>query len=105
MGDCRRRQQLSGWDGEHRQHLLEDVQLVNRALKHGLRIVYDPAVMVLHRIGEGRLQKGYFRKMEFDAAQGEIHATSVERGRPVSGAPLWLYPVVLMAFWKWAAMF
>ena len=83
----------------------EEVELVNRALKHGLRIVYDPAVMVLHRIGEGRLQKGYFRKMEFDAAQGEIHATSVERGSPVFGAPLWLYPVVLMTFWKWAAMF
>jgi GT2 family glycosyltransferase len=82
----------------------EEVELVNRALKHGLRIVYDPAVTVLHRIGKGRLQKGYFRKMEFDAAQGEIHAMSLERGRTVFGAPLWLYPVVLMAFGKWAAM-
>lgn len=83
----------------------EEVELVNRALKHGLRIVYDPTVTVLHRIGKRRLQKGYFRKMEFDAAQGEIHAKSLERGRAVFGAPRWLYPVALMAFGKWAVMF
>lgn len=82
----------------------EEVELVNRALEHGLRIVYDPAVMVLHRIGRARLQKDYFRKLEFDAAQGEIDAKSMDVGRAILGAPLWLYPVVFMAFWKWMAL-
>jgi len=82
----------------------EEVELIHRALEHGLRIVYDPAVTVLHRIGQGRLRKGYFRKMEFDAAQGEINAKSLDKGRAIFGVPLWLYPMVFIAFWKWIAL-
>jgi GT2 family glycosyltransferase len=82
----------------------EEVELVHRALEHGLRIVYDPAVTVMHRIGQGRLRKGYFRKMEFDAAQGEINAKSLAKGRAIFGVPLWLYPMVFTAFWKWIAL-
>lgn len=81
----------------------EEVELVNRALERGLRIVYDPSVVVVHRIGRARLQKNYFRKLEFDAAQGEADAKSMD-GRAIFGAPLWLYPVVFMAFWKWVSL-
>jgi len=77
----------------------EEVELINRALQHGCRIVYDPAVTVLHRIGPSRMCKGYFRKLEFDAAEGEVDVS--RRGRSMLGAPLWLYPAVLGAFSRW----
>jgi len=77
----------------------EEVELINRALQHGCRIVYDPAITVLHRIGRGRMCKSYFRKLEFDAAEGEVDVS--RRGRCMLGAPLWLYHAVLGAFWRW----
>jgi glycosyltransferase involved in cell wall biosynthesis len=80
----------------------EEVELINRALQHGCRIVYDPAVTVLHRIGRSRMRKGYFRKLEFDAAEGEVDSS--RRGRSMLGAPLWLYPAVVGAFWRWIVL-
>jgi len=97
-------EQVGGFDHERgivgrKLYRGEEVELINRALQHGYRIVYDPAVTVLHRIGRRRMRKGYFRKLEFDAAEGEVDAS--RRGRSVLGAPLWLYPAVLGAFWRW----
>jgi len=56
-------------------------------------------VTVLHRIGQSRMCKGYFRKLEFDAAEGEVDVS--RQGRSMLGAPLWLYPAVLGAFLRW----
>ncbi len=81
----------------------EEVDLVNRALRHGLRIVYDPAVLVRHRIGKARMCRDYFRRLEFDAAQGEVDAGGVGRSRTMGGVPLWLYSVLLTAYVKWMA--
>jgi glycosyltransferase involved in cell wall biosynthesis len=83
----------------------EEVELVNRALGHGLRIVYDPALVVQHRIGHRRLRRAYFLKMEFDAAQGEIGADRIAKGRAILGVPLWLFRLLFVAFWKWIALF
>jgi glucosyl-dolichyl phosphate glucuronosyltransferase len=82
----------------------EEVELVNRAVGHGLRIVYDPALTVQHRIGHRRLRKKYFLKMEFDAAQGEVDVDRIVKRRAILGVPLWLYRLLFVAFWKWIAL-
>jgi glucosyl-dolichyl phosphate glucuronosyltransferase len=97
-------EQVGGFDHERgivggKLYRGEEVELINRALQRGCRVVYDPAITVLHRIGRGRMSKGYFRKLEFDAAEGEVDVS--RRGRSILGAPLWLYPAVLGAFWRW----
>ena len=83
----------------------EEPELINRALKHGLKIVYDPAVVVLHRIGAERTRTAYFRKLIFDIGEGEAHANPVVGGYSFLGAPLWRYRVVLGGFWKWVGLF
>jgi len=45
------------------------------------------------------MRKGYFQKLEFDAAEREVDIS--RRGRSVLGAPLCLYPTVVGAFWRW----
>jgi len=55
--------------------------------------------MVMHRIVRSPMRKGYFQKLEFDAAGREVDIS--RRGRSVLGAPLWLYPTVVGAFWRW----
>jgi glycosyltransferase involved in cell wall biosynthesis len=79
----------------------EEVELINRALEHGLRIAYDPALTVLHRIGPQRMRKAYFRKLEFDIAQGEARVQPILGGRSLLDAPLWCYRVALTNVWEW----
>ena len=79
----------------------EDTDLVDRALERGLRIAYDPALTVFHRIGSDRMRKAYFRKLTFDNAQ--LGACTEPRfgGRGFLGAPLWSYRVAFADLWKW----
>lgn len=82
----------------------EDTDLINRALKHGLKIAYDPALTVFHRIGSDRMRKAYFRKMMFDDAQVETRIEPGFGGRSFLGAPLWAYRVAFTDFWKWMGL-
>jgi len=82
----------------------EEVDLVNRALRQGLRVVYDPAILVRHRIGKARMCRAYFRRLEFDAAQGEVDTVRIGRSRTMRGVPLWLYSILLTAYLKWIAL-
>jgi len=79
----------------------EEIDLINRALDRGLKIVYDPAVTVFHRIDATRTRRAYFRKLIFEASEGEARADRVGNGRTLLGAPLWRYRIVLIEFWKW----
>jgi glycosyltransferase involved in cell wall biosynthesis len=79
----------------------EEPELINRALQHGLKIVYDPAVVVLHRIGAERTRTTYFRKLIFDVGEGEARANPIVRGYSFLGAPLWRYRVAFANFWRW----
>lgn len=82
----------------------EEADLINRALESGLKIAYDAALTVFHRIGPDRMRKAYFRKLTFDDAQGEARLESVVSGRSFLGAPLWLYRVAFTDFWKWVGL-
>jgi glycosyltransferase involved in cell wall biosynthesis len=46
----------------------EESDLIDRALRLGLRIAYDPALTVYHRIGSDRMQKSYFRRLALESA-------------------------------------
>jgi glycosyltransferase involved in cell wall biosynthesis len=79
----------------------EDTDMVDRALKRGLRIAYDPALTVFHRISSDRMRKAYFRKLTFDNAQLGARITPGFGGRGFLGAPLWSYRMAMADFWKW----
>jgi GT2 family glycosyltransferase len=82
----------------------EELELINRALQRSLKIVYDPAVMVLHRIGAERTRRPYFRKLIFDAAEGEARAEPRTSGYSFLGAPVWRYRVAFADFWEWVSL-
>jgi hypothetical protein len=57
-----------------------------------------------HRIGSDRMRKTYFRKLEFDSAQGEARARPAVTRRSFLGAPLWTYRRAFTDFWKWVGL-
>jgi glycosyltransferase involved in cell wall biosynthesis len=79
----------------------EETDLIDRALELGLRIAYDPALTVFHRIGSDRMRKAYFHRLIFDNAQGEARVMPVVRGRSFLGAPLGLYRIAIANFCRW----
>ncbi|MFY9550919.1 MAG: glycosyltransferase, partial [Thermoanaerobaculia bacterium] len=82
----------------------EEIDLINRALASGLKIAYDAALTVFHRIGPDRMRKAYFRKLTFDEAQGNARVAPVVRRRSFLGAPLGLYRAALTGFWKYLGL-
>jgi glycosyltransferase involved in cell wall biosynthesis len=82
----------------------EEIDLINRALEGGLRIAYDAALTVFHRIGADRMRKAYFRKLMFDHAQVGARIEPAITGRAFLGAPLWLYRAVLTDFRRWMGL-
>ncbi len=78
----------------------EEIDLINRALESGLKIAYDAAPTVFHRIGPDRMRKAYFRKLTFDEAEGRARVAPVVRRRSFLGAPLGLYRSCFTGFWK-----
>ena len=88
----------------HRLFRSEEFDLVERALRLGLRIAYDPALTVYHRIGSDRMRKSYFRRLEFDSAHGDARAARVVAAPSLFGAPLSIYRRVFMDFWKWVIL-
>jgi len=49
----------------------EEVEFIHRLLLKGLRIGYDPSVVVHHRIGASRLRKSFLVRRYFDHACGQ----------------------------------
>lgn len=48
----------------------EDVEFVERALRAGRRVMYDPRLVVHHRVPRARLRRSYFRRIEWEAGEG-----------------------------------
>ncbi|HYB53873.1 MAG TPA: glycosyltransferase [Thermoanaerobaculia bacterium] len=80
----------------------EESALIDRALELGLKIAYDPAPTVFHRIGPERMRKAYFRRVIFDEAQGRARATSPSGEWSLFGAPIFLYRAPFTTFARWA---
>ena len=82
----------------------EETDLIKRALELGLTIAYDAGLTVFHRIASDRMRKTYFRKLEFDSAQGGVRVKPAVSGRSFLGAPLWSYRRAFTDFWKWVGL-
>jgi len=55
-------------------HRGEEIDLVGRALTAGCRAVYDPSVIVSHRIAPERMRVRYLSRLYFQRAEGEALA-------------------------------
>ena len=79
----------------------EEFDLIERALGLGLRIAYDPAPTVYHRIGPDRLRRSYFRRLEFDSAFGDARVARTVASPSLFGAPRAAYRHFFQAFRAW----
>jgi glycosyltransferase involved in cell wall biosynthesis len=84
----------------------EEVDLVGRALAAGFRAVYDPRVVVWHRIATDRLRRRYFSRLYFQHAEGRAMVCDEPDGRLVLGVPRLRYwtTVRMIGGWLWAAV-
>lgn len=69
----------------------EETDLVGRALAAGYRAVYDPALVVWHRIGSERMRIVYLSRLAFDRAEGEARVQPHVARPGLLGVPLGLY--------------
>ena len=76
----------------------EDTEIVRRLLAEGHRVVYDPSLIVHHRVPATRLRRGYFRRVQWDSGVGAV----VEHGdRALLGTPRWRYRRFAGALGSW----
>jgi hypothetical protein len=92
------RQTTSRSDSEH-----EDTEVVERALAAGCRAVYDPAVVVWHRIGRDRMHIGYVSRVCFQRAEGEARLRPLVKRLALFGVPLGLYRMTALRVGRWLA--
>ena len=64
----------------------EESDLVRRALDAGFRVVYDPRLIVSHRIGPDRMRVAYFGRFAFDRSEGEALVQRLSRSGELPGA-------------------
>ena len=79
----------------------EEVDLVARALAVGCRAVYDPRLVVWHRIGADRMCVRYLSRLSFQRAEGQARAESAPAGRQLLGAPLYTYRAAARGVASW----
>jgi glycosyltransferase involved in cell wall biosynthesis len=84
-------------------HRGEEIDLVARALAAGCQAVYEPSIIVSHRIGPERMRMAYLSRLYFQRAEGD--ALVQPRVDPVEVRALPACRVaVAIAGWLWAAV-
>ena len=83
----------------------EEVELVRRALAAGCRAVYDPRVVVWHRIAAGRIRLAVYLPAVLRLGRGDVLAQAPPAGRLLLGVPPSLYRRAAhrLGGWLWAA--
>ena len=75
-----------------RRYCAEDVDIVKRMLQAGRPVVYDPDLVVFHRIPRDRVTRAYFRRVMWDMGEGQALATDDPPAPPtVAGVPRWRF--------------
>ena len=85
----------------------EDVDIVERALRNGRKVVYDPELVVYHHVPARRMKKNYLRRWSFVTGQGRaVRGTSSPGKFPIFGRPFWmcLKAVTFLRAWLVAAV-
>jgi GT2 family glycosyltransferase len=83
----------------------EEIELVRRALAAGCRVIYDPRLVVWHRIPAARMRRRFISRLYFEQAEGRA---SARRRLPAAaaGRATYLYRQVASrtSGWLWAAV-
>lgn len=79
----------------------EDVDFVRRALAAGLTAVFDPRLVVWHRVPPERMRRRYFLRWHFQGGEGETFFGPRPSGRTFLGTPLFRYRHALWAVGRW----
>ena len=80
----------------------EDVDMVERALRAGRKMIYDPELVVYHRVPSDRMRMSYFRRWAFMTGRAEALRGMAGTGRlPLFGRPFWLYRTTAALFAEW----
>ena len=82
----------------------EDIDLVKRALSAGLRVVYDPAVSVFHRVPPARMTWRYICRWHWLFGESRAFQSGARPGRRhLLGMPGWYCrrAAALFARWVW----
>jgi len=81
----------------------EDTEFVRRALAAGYRAVYDPSVVVWHRIGADRMSVRYLSRVCFHRAEAEARLRPYVARGSFLGIPLGLYRSLAKQLARWIA--
>ena len=79
----------------------EETELVERALTAGCRAVYDPSLVVWHRIERDRMGIGYLSRVSFHRAEGEARVRPVVKRFALFGVPPGMYRSIARGVWRW----
>jgi GT2 family glycosyltransferase len=80
----------------------EDLEMVERVLRNGRKVVYDPALIVYHRIPSERMRMRYFRRWAFATGRAAAVRGTTDLGRlPLFGRPFWLYHETARLLGEW----
>jgi len=85
----------------------EDLDIVERALRNGRKVVYDPELVVYHQVPAKRMKKNYLRRWAFVTGQGKAARGTSDPGKfPIFGRPFWmcLEAATLLRAWLVAAV-
>ncbi len=82
-------------------HSGEDVDIVTRALAAGAHVLYDPRLVVWHKVPEERMRRSYFRRWHFEGAQGFALRAGRPAGRRVLGVSLFSYRWLIVRLAAW----
>ena len=75
-----------------RRYCAEDTDIVRRMLEAGRPVVYDPDLVVFHRVPRVRLTRAYFRRVMWDMGEGQALAAADPPPPPtVAGVSRWRY--------------
>lgn len=80
----------------------EESYLIRELLAMGHTVVFDPEIVVWHRIQPERMRAGYFRRQSFQAGEGEGRLAG-RIGRSLLGAPLFYYRWTALTLAQWLA--
>lgn len=78
-----------------------DTEFVRRAVGAGKTVIYDPDLVVGHRISPDRMTRGYFRKWAFDSGEGHAMTAPPVTGRNLLGIPLYHFRSAAREAGRW----
>jgi glucosyl-dolichyl phosphate glucuronosyltransferase len=81
----------------------EECYLIGNLLLQGRTVVYDPALVVWHRIPVERTRRAYFRRINFDVGEGEGRVSTSSSKRQIFGARFYDYRRTVLALASWGA--